>query len=74
MESVFPPRVPPQSRPELIAVLSGPTWALLAQTALLRARQDLNLRPLAPEASALSTELRAPGPKARGLMWVQLPS
>jgi hypothetical protein len=24
-----------------------------------RARQDLNLRPLAPEASALSTELRA---------------
>jgi uncharacterized protein with GYD domain len=29
--------------------------------AVLRARQDLNLRPLAPEASALSTELRAPG-------------
>ena len=26
-----------------------------------RARQDSNLRPLAPEASALSTELRAPG-------------
>src|SRR5213596_3791529 len=26
-----------------------------------RARQDLNLRPLAPEASALSTELRARG-------------
>ncbi len=26
-----------------------------------RARQDSNLRPLAPEANALSTELRAPG-------------
>ena len=28
---------------------------------MARARQDSNLRPLAPEASALSTELRAPG-------------
>jgi len=29
------------------------------QRLLRRARQDLNLRPLAPEASALSPELRA---------------
>ena len=31
-----------------------------------RARQDSNLRPLAPEASALSTELRAPEPESTG--------
>ena len=31
----------------------------------IRARQDLNLRPLAPEASALSTELRAPAVASR---------
>jgi hypothetical protein len=54
--------VPAQNRSQSGAVALADTgWPLLSRPALLRARQDLNLRPLAPEASALSTELRAPG-------------
>ena len=42
-----------------IRLLSRPSKPAHLQALLRRARQDSNLRPLAPEASALSTELRA---------------
>src|SRR5579875_1393152 len=44
-----------------LALIDGFRPAGGGSTRTKRARQDSNLRPLAPEASALSPELRAPG-------------
>jgi hypothetical protein len=61
---------PPADHPEAEADLLSETarehaaWdtkSAVCQAILERARQELNLRPLAPEASALSAELRALG-------------
>ena len=51
--------IPEMVHPEMVRVAAR-YWARCGAYRK-RARQDLNLRPLAPEASALSTELRAPG-------------
>src|SRR5438105_15561636 len=64
-----PARVTPSGKPKLGA-RSAPALVVAPARAVktLRARADSNGRPLAPEASALSTELRAQGtPDSKGL-------
>ena len=53
--------------PEEVVVPAPPTWGGPRRESKIwhwRARQDSNLRPSAPEADALSTELQARGPRS----------